>query len=69
MKNLNLLKNAANKFRKLSIKDDYTREEWEEITWVAKAKDKNERDEDITVVWRVRGCPKNDFRLQRMQKR
>ena len=70
MKNLNRLKNAADKFRKLSIKDDYTREEREEIkTWVAKAKDKNEQNEDSTFIWRVCGCPKNGLRLQRMEKR
>ena len=50
------------KFRKLNIKDDYTREEREEIkTWVAKAKDKNEQNEDSTFIWRVRGCPKTVF--------
>ena len=70
MKNVNRLKNAADKFRKLSIKDDYTREEREETkTWVANAKDKNEREEYSTFVWRVRGCPKNGLRLRRMQKR
>ena len=70
MKNLNQLKNAADKFRKLGIKDDYTREEREEIkTWVAKAKDKNEQNEDSTFIWRVRGCPKNGLRSLRMEKR
>ena len=70
MKKLNRLKNAADKFRKLSIKDGYTREEREEIkTWVAKAKDKNEQNEDSTFIWRVRGCPKNGLRVQRMEKR
>ena len=70
MKNLNLFKNAADKFRKLSIKADYTREESKEIkTWVAKTKDKNERDKDSTFVWRICGCPKNGLCLERMQKR
>ena len=58
MKNLNRLKNA-DEFRKLSIKDNYTRKEREEIkTWVAKAKDKNEQDEESTFIWRIRDCPK-----------
>ena len=69
MKNLNRLKNAADKFRKLSIKDDYTREEREEIKRVAQAKDKNEQNEDSAFILRICGCPKNGLCLQRMEKR
>ena len=62
MKNLRHLKGTENEFGRLSVKDDYTNTEREEIkSWVQKAKDKSANDADR--IYKVRGDPKNGLRL------
>lgn len=69
MKRLPNLKNAEQQdFKKISITDDYTVSERNEIrSWVEKAKEKN-RDESGQYVWKVRGSPKNGMRLVKFTK-
>ena len=63
------LKNAEDKLKMISVTDDYTVDERNEIkTWVEKAKKKNEK-ETGDVVWKVRGTPKNGLRLAKFPKR
>ena len=75
MSHLVNLKTAGEKFKKISITDDYTLEERREIKdWVEKAKAKNrEEDEDSQFIWKVRGTPnstsKNRLRLIKFTKR
>ena len=62
------LKNADDIYRKLSVRDDYTIEEREQIkSWVRKAEEKNK--EENTQSWKVRGTPKNGLRLVKITKR
>ena len=71
MGNLRKLKGAEEKYKKLRITDDLTREEREEIkNWVNKAKSKNTEEGDSSRhVWRVRGSPKNGPRLVKVARR
>ncbi len=63
------LKNAEDNLKKVSITDDYTVDERNEIKiWVEKAKKRNE-DETGDVIWKVRGTPKNGLRLAKFTKR
>ena len=67
MKRLGNLKNN-DKYRNVSVRDDYTLEERELIKeWVKKANEKNKKDN--TDEWKVRGTPKNGLRLVRITKR
>ena len=67
MKRLGNLKSNEN-YRGISVRDDYTLEERELIKeWVAKANDKNKKEN--TDEWKVRGTPKNGLRLVRIAKR
>ena len=69
MSRLTNLKHAEDKFRRISITDDYTFEERQEIKkWADRAKEQN-RIEKGNVVWRVRGSPKNGLRLVKFTKR
>ena len=53
MSRLSNLKNAEEIYRKVSVRDDYTIEEREQIReWVKKADRKN-KDENYTNVWKV----------------
>lgn len=62
MSNLNRLKGTENEFGRISIKEDYTNHEREEIkTWVQKAKEKSASDKDY--IYKVRGDLKNGLRL------
>ena len=62
MGNLKRLKGTEDDFGKISVSDDYTASEREEIkTWVQKAKDKTALDSDR--IYKVRGDPKNGLRL------
>ena len=60
MKNLNKLKNADERLKKISVTDDYTEDERHLIKmWVQKANTKNcEEDDNSKFVWKVRGSPK-----------
>ena len=56
------LKNADEIYRKLSIRDDYTIEEREEIReWVNKAEQRNKIENTQSYVWKVRGAQKTGF--------
>ena len=56
------LRNADDKYKRISIKEDYTWEESQQIReWVSKAEEKNK--EEQTSDWKVRGNPKNGLRL------
>lgn len=60
------LKNAEDRFKRISVTDDYTAQEREEIRrWVDKAREKN-LDENGQFTWKVRGTPKNGLRLARI---
>ena len=62
MGNLRRLKGTQDDFGKISVTDDYTTSEREEIkSWVEKAKEKTSQDPD--KVYKVRGDPKNGLRL------
>ena len=63
MSRLGRLKDAVAEFKKISITDDYTREEREEIKrWIMLAKEKNIK-EETGYTWKVRGTPKEGLRL------
>ena len=65
---LSNLKNAEDTFRKISIREDYTREEREMVRdMVKKAAEKN--DAENTQEWKVRGTPKTGLRLVKITKR
>ena len=64
MKNLGLLKNTEDQFGKISVREDHTQSEREEINaLVKKAKEKSNNDNER--IWKVRGDPrsKNGLRL------
>ena len=65
MKRLRNLKNAEEQdFKKISITDDYTVSERNEIrTWVEKAREKNGKEKSDKYTWKVRGTPKNGMSL------
>ena len=68
MKKLKLLKGNRGRTRKLSVREDYTKNEREQIKkLVDVAKDKNT--EDSTHHWVVRGTPKNGLRLMKLTRR
>ena len=70
MSRLKYLKNADEKFKRLSITDDYTIVERTQIKeWKVKANVKNnEENQDSAYIWKVRGNPKNGMRLVRFTK-
>ena len=60
MRNLNRLKDTVEEFGRISVTDDYTNSEREEIkNWIKKAQEKSAQDPD--KVFKVRGNPKNGF--------
>jgi len=62
------LKNAEDKYKIISVKDDYTFEERDIIKqWIHKANEKNKKEN--TTDWKVRGSPKNGLRLVKVTKR
>ena len=64
MAKLKNLKNAEERFKKLSITEDYTIEERKEIKeFIEKANLKNAEEENTQHIWKVRGSPKNGLRL------
>ena len=61
------LKNAEDKYRRVSVKEDYTFEERELIrTWKKKVDEKNKADNCSD--WRLRGDPKNRLRLVKINR-
>ena len=57
------------RLKKISVTDDYTVEERQEIRkMVEKAKEKN-RNDTKEIVWKVRGTPKNGLELKWFPKR
>ena len=68
MNNLSRLKGTEDDFGRISITDDYTETEREEIkSWVEKAKGMSEKDEQN--VYKVRGTPKNGLKIIRFPKK
>ena len=62
MENLKLLKGTGEELGKLSVREDYTKNEREQIKKLFDiAKDKNA--EDCSYHWVVGGTPKNGLRL------
>ena len=68
MSRLGNLKNADDKYRKVSIRDDYTLEERDMIREFVKKADAKNLQEN-TQEWKVRGTPKTGLRLVRITKR
>ena len=69
MSRLPNLKNAEERFKRISVTEDYTMEERNEIRkWVEKDKEKNQ-DESSKIIWKARGTPKNGMRLVKFTKR
>ena len=67
MSRLGLLWNAENDLKKMSVTDDYTIAEREEIRrWVTMAKEKT-TNETSGYVWKARGTPKTGMRLIRIK--
>ena len=61
------LKNGPEKFRRISITEDYTQEERQEIKrWVDEAK-RMTQESDNEYVWKVRGSPRSQLRLISMR--
>ena len=57
------------KYKGVGLTDDYTFAERELLKeWTNKAKLKNDNETDKTVVWRVRGSPKNGLFLKKFPK-
>ena len=66
MSKLGKLKFADDEFKKISVTNDYTIVEREEIRrWVKKANDKNDGMKDY--VWKLRGTPKTGMRLVKIR--
>ena len=69
MNHLSNLKKAGERFNKISVTDDYTIQERQEIKrFVAEANKKNEV-ETGNFYWRVRGSPKTGLELRRVPKK
>ena len=69
MSNLNKLKEAPENMRKISVTDDYTNEEREEIRKkVNEAKNKTELEGNGKYIFKVRGTPKNGLVIRRFAK-
>ena len=69
MSRLPNLKNAEDRFRKVSVTEDYTVEERKEIKkYVEKAKEQN-RNETRGIIWKVHGTPKNGLEIKQFPKR
>ena len=69
MNNLGKLKNAVEKFERISVTDDYTAEERDEIkNQVTEARNKTDAEGEGVYIWKVRGSPKNRLRLIRFTK-
>ena len=69
MTSLGKLKNAVEKFKRISVTDDYTAEERDAITnKVTEARNKSEVEGKGIYIWKVRGSPKNGLRLIRFTK-
>ena len=68
MLNLRQLKGTQIEFGKISVTEDHTIEERQEIkSWVEKAQAKNQDEDDNSkTIWRVRGSPKNSLRLVKL---
>ena len=67
MRRLSNLKNAEEKYKKVSVKDDYTLEEREIIKeWQTMANERNKAEN--TQQWKCRGNPKNGMRLVKIKK-
>ena len=63
------LKNAEDRFNKISVTENYTAEERETIRKkVTEARNKSETEGEGKYVWKVRGSPKNGLRLIRFTK-
>ena len=63
------LKNTDDRFRKVSVTEDYTVEEKKEIKkYVEKAKEQN-RNETRDTIWKARGTPKNGLEIKQFPKR
>ena len=68
MSRLNRLKDTEEEFGKISITEDYTQTERDQIkSWCAKAKEQSSQDE--TFVYKVRGDPKNGLKIIRLMKK
>ena len=68
MKNLNLLKGTEEELGKLSVKDDFTKTEREQVRkFVNIAKERNTN--DSSNYWVVRGTPKNGLSLVKLTRR
>ena len=61
------LKNAEDKYRKISIKDDYTFEERELVRQWKKKVDERNKAENASD-WRLRGDPKNGLRIVKVNR-
>ena len=67
MSSLWRLKHGPEKFRRISITEDYTQDERQEIKrWVEEAKSRTQDSED-GYKWKVRGSPRSQLRLVRMR--
>ena len=68
MGNLRFLKGTIEEFGKISITEDYTQNEREQIKqWTTKAKEQSANVKDY--LYKVRGDPKNSLRLIRVAKK
>ena len=67
MSRLGRLRGAEDDFKKISVTDDYTVAEREEIRrWVKIANEKNMNGNE-GYLWKVRGTPKSGMRLTRVK--
>ena len=64
MSRLPNLKNSRDRIKKITVTEDYTVEERQEIKkWVVRAKEKTKEENDENITWKVRGTPKNGLHL------
>ena len=69
MSRLPNLKNSRDRIKKITVTEDYTVEERQEIKkWVVCAKEKTKEENDENITWKVRGTPKNGLRLVKITK-
>ena len=69
MKRLSNLKKAEEQFNKISITDDYTLEERQEIKKYVEEAQKKNKTETGNFYWRVRGSPKTGLELRKVPKK
>jgi len=70
LRSLPNLKQHNHTYKGISVTEDFTQAEREiQKRWSQKAKERNDKENDDTTIWRVRGSPKNGLFLKKFHKK